>query len=127
LRDAVGPRANDAAAQVVKSARWPCYRFAPMTDSNRRIDVQKVAALARLELSTNEVATMQPQLARVLDYIATLDELDTADVAPTSHVVAVRAPLAEDKAVEGLPREEALAQAPAKADGQFAVPRFVEG
>lgn len=98
-----------------------------MTESNRRIDVQKIAALARLELSSDEVATMQPQLARVLDYIATLDELDTQHVSPTSHVVAVRAPLGEDKVVEGLAREEALASAPSKADGQFAVPRFVEG
>lgn len=97
-----------------------------MTDSNRRIDVQKIAALARLELSPEEVATMQPQLARVLEYIATLDELDTKDVAPTSHVVAVRAPLGEDKAHEGLARDEALAQAPTRADGQFSVPRFVE-
>jgi aspartyl-tRNA(Asn)/glutamyl-tRNA(Gln) amidotransferase subunit C len=98
-----------------------------MTESNRRIDVQKIAALARLNLSENEVATMAPQLARVLAYIATLDELDTTEVAPTSHVVALSAPLGEDNPREGVARQEALGQAPEKVDGQFAVPRFVEG
>jgi aspartyl-tRNA(Asn)/glutamyl-tRNA(Gln) amidotransferase subunit C len=98
-----------------------------MTEPNRRIDVQKVAALARLTLSDDEVATMGPQLARVLEYIATLDELDTTNVAATSHVVALHAPLGEDSVRDGVARDEALAQAPSRIDGQFAVPRFVEG
>jgi aspartyl-tRNA(Asn)/glutamyl-tRNA(Gln) amidotransferase subunit C len=98
-----------------------------MTEPNRKIDVQKIAALARLTLSDDEVATMAPQLARVLAYIATLDELDTSEVAATSHVVALSAPLGQDAPREGIARHEALGQAPEQADGQFAVPRFVEG
>jgi aspartyl-tRNA(Asn)/glutamyl-tRNA(Gln) amidotransferase subunit C len=98
-----------------------------MADSRRRIDVQKIAALARLTLEPEEAARFEPQLARVLDYIAELDALDTTGVEATSHVLPLAAPLRPDEARPGLPRDEALAQAPRVADGAFVVPKFVEG
>jgi aspartyl-tRNA(Asn)/glutamyl-tRNA(Gln) amidotransferase subunit C len=91
------------------------------------IDVQKVAALARLTLEPGEAERFRPQLARVLEYIAQLDELDTTGVEPTSHVVPLAAPLRPDEVRPGLPREEALAPAPRVAEGAFVVPKFVEG
>lgn len=98
-----------------------------MADKRREIDVHKVAALARLTLGEGEAERFRPQLARILDYIAQLDELDTAGVEPTSHVMQVATPLRDDTVVPGLSREEALAQAPRSAEGAFVVPKFVEG
>jgi aspartyl-tRNA(Asn)/glutamyl-tRNA(Gln) amidotransferase subunit C len=95
--------------------------------SHSRIDVEKVAALARLTLAPGEAARFEPQLARVLEYIAQLDELDTTGVEPTSHVVPLAAPLRPDEPRPGLTREAALAAAPRVAEGVFVVPKFVEG
>jgi aspartyl-tRNA(Asn)/glutamyl-tRNA(Gln) amidotransferase subunit C len=98
-----------------------------MAETRREIDVQKVAALARLTLEPAEAERFRPQLARVLEFIAQLDELDTRAVEPTSHVVPVATPLRSDTTREGLDRDEVLAQAPQTMEGAFVVPKFVEG
>jgi aspartyl-tRNA(Asn)/glutamyl-tRNA(Gln) amidotransferase subunit C len=98
-----------------------------MADTRRDIDVKKVAALARLTLAEGEAERFRPQLARIVEYIAQLDELDTAGVEPTSHVMQVSTPLRDDEVVPPLPRDEVLAQAPRAAEGAFVVPKFVEG
>jgi aspartyl-tRNA(Asn)/glutamyl-tRNA(Gln) amidotransferase subunit C len=98
-----------------------------MGDSQREIDVRKIASLARLTLAEGEAERFQPQLAKILAYIAQLDELDTSNVEATSHVVPLASPLREDVVKPGLPRDEALSQAPRVAEGAFVVPKFVEG
>ncbi|MEI8256020.1 MAG: Asp-tRNA(Asn)/Glu-tRNA(Gln) amidotransferase subunit GatC [Deltaproteobacteria bacterium] len=98
-----------------------------MTDTRRTIDVQRTAALARLTLTADEAARFEPQLANILAFIATLDEVDTSAVEPTSHVVPLAAPLREDTVKPGLSRDEVLAQAPRAAEGAFVVPKFVDG
>lgn len=98
-----------------------------MADPIREIDVQKVAALARLTLTPEEAERFAPQLKKILEYIAQLDELDTRGVEPTSHVVPLAAPLRADEVRPGLSRDEALSQAPRVAEGAFVVPKFVEG
>ena len=65
---------------------------------------------------------MAAELAGVLDHIATIGELDLDGVAPTSHVVAVENALRPDVPMPSLPRERALADAPAVAADGFAVP-----
>jgi aspartyl-tRNA(Asn)/glutamyl-tRNA(Gln) amidotransferase subunit C len=87
-----------------------------------RDEVRHVARLARLELSDDEVDRMAVELAGVLAHIARISELDLDDVAPTSHVVAVENALRPDQPVPSLPRERALADAPAVAADGFAVP-----
>jgi aspartyl-tRNA(Asn)/glutamyl-tRNA(Gln) amidotransferase subunit C len=87
-----------------------------------RDEVLHVARLARLALSDEEVARMAGELSAVLDHIAKIGELDLADVAPTSHVVEVTGALRPDEPRPSLPREVALAQAPAVSDGGFLVP-----
>jgi aspartyl-tRNA(Asn)/glutamyl-tRNA(Gln) amidotransferase subunit C len=89
-----------------------------------RDEVLHVARLARLELSDEEVEPMARELSAVLDHIAKIGELDLADVPPTSHVVDVTGALRPDEPRECLPREVALAQAPAvSSDGEgFLVP-----
>src|SRR5512143_2313736 len=88
--------------------------------------VRHVAKLARLALGDEELAAMQAQLARILDYVAELDALDVRDVPPTSHAVPMHTPLREDVPHASLPREEVLAGAPASDGGGFAVPKVME-
>jgi aspartyl-tRNA(Asn)/glutamyl-tRNA(Gln) amidotransferase subunit C len=87
-----------------------------------REQVRHVARLARLELSEEEVDRMAAELAGVLEHIERIGELDLDDVAPTSHVVAVENALRPDVPRPSLPRERALADAPAVAADGFAVP-----
>ena len=81
-----------------------------------------MARLARLQLSDEEVEPMARELSAVLDHIAKIDELDLEDVVPTTHVVEVTDGLRADEPRASLPREVALAQAPAVSDEGFSVP-----
>ncbi len=65
---------------------------------------------------------MARELSAVLDHIAKIGELELDDVAPTSHVVEVTGALRADEPRPCLPREVALAQAPAVSDEGFLVP-----
>jgi aspartyl-tRNA(Asn)/glutamyl-tRNA(Gln) amidotransferase subunit C len=87
-----------------------------------REQVLHVARLARLELSEDEVARMSKELSDVLGHIEKIGELDLMDVPPTTHVVEVSNALRPDEPEPSLPREVALASAPAVADGGFLVP-----
>ena len=91
-----------------------------------RETVLHVARLARLELSPDEVATMQENLGKILGYVEQLGELGTDGVPETAHVTAERAPLREDALTGSLDTESALAEAPRSAGGGFAVPAFVD-
>ena len=90
------------------------------------IEVAKVASLARLKLSVEEQEQMAVQLARVLEYVDVLNEVDTDDVEPMAHTVEVTNVLREDVPRDSLPREAALSNAP-KTDGEcFLVPQILE-
>ena len=90
-----------------------------------RDEVRRVAALARLELSDDEVARMTGHLDSILSYVAKLDELDTTGVVPTTHTQAVVNAFREDAVRPSLPREQALANAPERSDEAFVVPRII--
>jgi aspartyl-tRNA(Asn)/glutamyl-tRNA(Gln) amidotransferase subunit C len=87
-----------------------------------RSEVLHVARLARLRLSDDEVDSMARELSGVLDHIARISELDLEGVPPTSHVVELTGRLRPDEPVPSLPRDVALASAPAVEDGGFLVP-----
>ncbi|MGH2902944.1 MAG: Asp-tRNA(Asn)/Glu-tRNA(Gln) amidotransferase subunit GatC [Solirubrobacteraceae bacterium] len=91
-----------------------------------RDEVLHVARLARLQLSEEELEPMARELSAVLDHIATISQLDLDDVAPTTHAVADAMPthptLRADEPRDSLPREVALAQAPAVSGEGFSVP-----
>jgi aspartyl-tRNA(Asn)/glutamyl-tRNA(Gln) amidotransferase subunit C len=88
--------------------------------------VDHVARLARLELSADESARMQSQLGDILGYIGLLDELDLADVPPTSHVIEMTNVMRDDEVRPSLPLEKGLANAPAREGTMFKVPRIIE-
>ena len=87
-----------------------------------RDEVLHVARLARLALSEDEIEPMARELSAVLDHVAKIAELELDDVAPTAHVVEITGALRPDEPRPCLPREVALAQAPAVADDGFLVP-----
>jgi len=87
-----------------------------------RAQVLHVARLARLELTEDEVARMSDELSDVLGNIEKIGELDLDGVPPTTHVVEVSNALRPDEVEPSLPRDVALAAAPAVADGGFLVP-----
>jgi aspartyl-tRNA(Asn)/glutamyl-tRNA(Gln) amidotransferase subunit C len=87
-----------------------------------REQVLHVARLARLELTEDEVARMSDELSDVLANIEKIGELDLDGVPPTTHVVEVSNALRPDVVEPSLPRDVALACAPAVAGGGFLVP-----
>lgn len=87
-----------------------------------REEVLKVARLARLALSEQEIEPMARELSAVLDHVARIGELELDDVAPTTHVVDVAGALRADEPRPCLPREAALAQAPVVDGDGFLVP-----
>jgi aspartyl-tRNA(Asn)/glutamyl-tRNA(Gln) amidotransferase subunit C len=91
-----------------------------------RETVLHVARLARLELSSAELESMQESLAKILGYVEQLGELATDGVPETAHVAAERAPLRDDALVPSLDADAALGEAPRRAPGGFAVPGFVD-
>jgi aspartyl-tRNA(Asn)/glutamyl-tRNA(Gln) amidotransferase subunit C len=87
-----------------------------------RADVEKVALLARLRLSAEELTTMTEQLSHVVGYVEQLGELDTEGVLPMAHAVEVTNVFRDDVVQESLPRDKALATAPHHDGACFLVP-----
>src|SRR5437016_12570591 len=85
-------------------------------------DIRKVAKLARLELSDDDLAHMLPQLSAILDYVAQLQQLNTDGVEPLAHPLPVQNVFRPDEPAPSLPVDEALRNAPARAGDYFAVP-----
>jgi aspartyl-tRNA(Asn)/glutamyl-tRNA(Gln) amidotransferase subunit C len=90
-----------------------------------KTEVQHVARLARLELDPETTDAMVAQLGTILDYMETLNRVDTAGIAATAHMAAARTPLREDTETGHLEREAALQNAPHKDEESFLVPRVI--
>ena len=87
-----------------------------------RQDVEKVALLARLQLTDDELATMTDELAQIVGYVDQLAEVNTDGVEPMAHAVEVANVFRDDVVTASLPREEALANAPHHDDRGYLVP-----
>ena len=85
-------------------------------------DVRKLALLARLEISDEEVEHLAPQLESILGFVAKLSELDTTDVDPMTTALDVDNRWRRDEILPGLDRDAALANAPAADEECFRVP-----
>lgn len=90
------------------------------------IDVKYVAHLARLALSPQEERKLGAQLGQILAYMEKLGELDVRHVEPTAHPIPLVNVTRADEVRPSLANEEALRNAPAKANGLFVVPKIVE-
>ncbi len=90
-------------------------------------EIRHVAALARLGMSDDELATMQESLSSILDHIEVINELDTDAIDPTAQVVAMSNVWREDEPEESFSQETALKNAADSRNGFFAVSAVMGG
>jgi aspartyl-tRNA(Asn)/glutamyl-tRNA(Gln) amidotransferase subunit C len=89
--------------------------------------IDHVAKLARLSFGEKELEGFISQLNEILQYVDKLDELDTANVPPTSHMFFTKTPMREDKVrTEPSPIEKILENAPQREGTFYVVPRVIE-
>jgi aspartyl-tRNA(Asn)/glutamyl-tRNA(Gln) amidotransferase subunit C len=88
-------------------------------------DVEHIAKLAKLEFSPEEMEKFTHQMNDILTYIDTLNELDTTNVEPLSHVIELNNVTREDKVRPSLTPDEALKNAPARTDTMYKVPKVI--
>jgi aspartyl-tRNA(Asn)/glutamyl-tRNA(Gln) amidotransferase subunit C len=97
-----------------------------MPDSIDSRLVSKVADLARLHVAPEDASRVAAQLARIVEMVEKLNRLDTKGVEPMTHPVALPEHSRADEPGKCLTRDEALANAPDRAEMFFRVPRVVE-
>jgi aspartyl-tRNA(Asn)/glutamyl-tRNA(Gln) amidotransferase subunit C len=89
-------------------------------------EIEHIAVLARLSLSEEEKGLFGSQLSSILDYMGKLNELDTKDIEPTSHVLPLNNVMRDDIPFPSIPREDALINAPSHTEKFFRVPKIIE-
>jgi aspartyl-tRNA(Asn)/glutamyl-tRNA(Gln) amidotransferase subunit C len=90
------------------------------------IDVNKVAMLARIQLTSEEAEELGPQLSSILGYIETLSEVDTEGVAATAHPHDAAMPLRANIVTNTNRRDALQAPAPKIESGLYVVPKVIE-
>jgi len=88
-------------------------------------EVARLAELARIDLTTEELEHFAPQLDVILDAVAAVSELARADVPPTSHALPLTNVFRADEVQPSLPTQAVLAAAPASEQDRFRVPRIL--
>ena len=97
-----------------------------MSSPLTRADVERIAALAHLDLTAEETDLFTRQLADILAYAERLQDVDTSHVSATWRPVSEHAPLRPDEPGTSLPNEAALENAPARGPGGlFRVPKVI--
>ena len=88
-------------------------------------DIKYVSRLAKIKLKEGEIESYQKDLEEILVYVEKLKGLSTENVRETTHILSVVNRFREDRVRKGLEQREALANAPAKKDGYFKVPKII--
>jgi aspartyl-tRNA(Asn)/glutamyl-tRNA(Gln) amidotransferase subunit C len=88
--------------------------------------INKVAKLARLELTENEQADFSKQLSGIINYVEKINELDTSSVRAADHIVDLNNVFREDKQTGSIDRDEINRIAPEFDSGHFIVPKIIE-
>lgn len=91
-----------------------------------QIDIQKVATLARLKLTDEELEHYSTQLNQILAYMDVLAAHDLSEAEPTAHAMPIYDVLRKDEARPGLTLGQALSNAPRRIGDQFQIPKVVE-
>lgn len=93
------------------------------------MDVRKVAKLAHLEITEEEVAMFEPQMASIVEYVEQLNELDTDNIEPMLGGLTAEGEATdtrrEDIPHESLGQKNALREAPSAVEGHFQVPKVL--
>jgi aspartyl-tRNA(Asn)/glutamyl-tRNA(Gln) amidotransferase subunit C len=90
------------------------------------VDIAKVAKLARIALTDEQLAEYGAQLDQILEHAEKVQSLPTEGVPPTAHPYPMTNSFRSDEVVPSLDRDEVLAQAPDAVDGYFRVPRILD-
>ena len=90
-----------------------------------RDEVAKLAGLARIEMSEDELVSLSKEFTVILDAVARVQEVASADVAPTSHPLSLRNVFRPDVVIPRLAPGDALSGAPAQEDQRFRVPQIL--
>ena len=88
--------------------------------------VKKVASLARIRMSDEELERMMPQLSKIIGFVEQLAEVDTDNVEPLANVVDITPELRKDVVNDGECADKVLENAPEETQGYFVVPKVVE-
>lgn len=88
--------------------------------------VARVARLARLHVSDDDIARYAPQLDNIMKFVEQLGEVDTDHVAPLANVGDIALPLRADAVADGGIQGKVLANAPESLEGFYVVPKVVE-
>ncbi|MDO9565954.1 MAG: Asp-tRNA(Asn)/Glu-tRNA(Gln) amidotransferase subunit GatC [Candidatus Desulfaltia sp.] len=88
-------------------------------------EVVYTADLARLDLDENSINRLAEQIGDILEYVDTLNSVDTKGITPTSHAVFLSNAFREDEVKESIGADKALANAPEKEGGNFIVPKVI--
>ena len=88
--------------------------------------VTKVSNLARIKIDEKQLNKVSGELDSVMEWIDTLNEVNTDGVDPVANVTGQKLPLREDKVTDGGYSEKVLNNAPEKESGFFVVPKVVE-
>ena len=89
-------------------------------------EVKHLALLARLGLSEAELERFSEQLSNLLENFEMLQQVDTTNVPPTAHSIALENVMREDEPMPSLPSEEVLANAPSQEESHFKVRAVLE-
>ncbi|MCW8906414.1 MAG: Asp-tRNA(Asn)/Glu-tRNA(Gln) amidotransferase subunit GatC [Sedimenticola sp.] len=94
--------------------------------SLKRSEVEKIAHLARLAMSKDELDAVTGDLSNILDLVAQMEEADTGGVEPMAHPLHMAQRLRADEVTEEDRREQFQAIAPLTEAGLYLVPRVIE-
>ena len=89
-------------------------------------DIQKIARLARLEISPDEVPEYVSNLSNILDFVQQLEVVDADNVVPMAHPLDMAQRLRDDVVTETDNRSEFQAQAPETENGLYLVPKVID-
>ena len=88
--------------------------------------VSYVAQLSRIKLDESETEDMQKQMGAIVDYMDILNQLDTDEIEPLSHIFSITNVMRDDVTAPSYDREEILKNAPEHTAEAFVVPKTVE-
>ena len=88
-------------------------------------DIEYIAKLAKLKFNNEEATKMQDELNKILEYVEKLNELDTSEVEPLSHVIDLKNVDREDVVNQTLTADDILKNAPSKTEKFFRVPKVI--
>jgi aspartyl-tRNA(Asn)/glutamyl-tRNA(Gln) amidotransferase subunit C len=88
--------------------------------------VRRIARLARIKVTGEEAKALEKELSGILDWVKQLDEVDTSGVEPMTAVVSTSLKMREDRVTDGGIADAVVANAPAREDHFFVVPKVVE-